>query len=118
MAMHNLSAKVLCAILDSRSWTQAELADKAGLPASVVSWHLSRQRTIRDDHLIAYLSALRRRERQELLAAWLRDSLTGDIVADVLNLRDDRVREGVQNWTPPLEDPHGSMLNWWAHHIA
>src|SRR6266496_3799045 len=102
MQYNKLTARVLNTILDSRHWKQGELAELSGIDRTVVSFHLLRERPIRDHHLVAYLRALDSRERAALLGAWLREQLPTEIARDVLKLPDLRVSEAVASWAPKL----------------
>ncbi len=117
--MHNkLSSRLLFTILDARCWNQGDLAKRSGIIRSTVSDHLSGQRPIRDEHLIAYLAALDSHERPMLLGAWLRDTLGAEVIRDVLKLPENRIAEPVAEWSPALDDQQRKMLSWWAAELA
>lgn len=115
---NKIASKVLLKILDARDWTQGELAARTGIARSMVSEHLSGQRAIRDDHLNAYLTAFDHHERQIMLSAWVRDTLSPEVISDVLNVTENRVREEVAAWSPGLDHEQKQMLGWWAQQLA
>jgi PAS domain S-box-containing protein len=69
------AAHRLLQIIGSHGWTQQEVARRIGLPASVISEHLSGQRRIQAQHLTAYVTLLDAQEKTLLLGAWLRDNV-------------------------------------------
>ncbi len=52
------------------------------------------------------------------LSAWLRDNLDRELIADLLNLTENRLHSSVADWMPALEEDQRRMLNWWATEIA
>jgi hypothetical protein len=80
--------------------------------------HIAGKRAIRDDHLVSYLAALDRHERPMLLSAWLRDTLGADVIRDVLQVPENRVREEVAAWSPGLNEQQRKMLTWWSNQLA
>jgi hypothetical protein len=117
--VHNkLSARVLYQILQGRDWNQGDLSSRTGIVRSMISEQLSGQRPIRDDHLVPYLSAFDRTERQVFLAAWLRDTLSSDVINDVLDVEGNRVQKQVAEWCPLLDPEQTKMLNWWSVELA
>lgn len=122
----DLAARVLSAALQAHKWTQGELADKASLARSVVNWHLSRTRPIRDEHLIGYLAALPGIERAILLSAWMRDMLPTDIIHSIFTSESTnliaeepptshlKLRKEITEWVPELDEEQRGMLLWWA----
>jgi len=114
----SLSVSVLQQVLDANSWTQDDLAARAKVHRSTVSMHLSKQRPIRDEHLVAYLQPLDRHDRQALLAAWLRDTLGADVIGDVLDKAANRVTEQVGEWAPKLTDKDHRMLQWLGNQLT
>lgn len=113
-----LAAKVLAEILIQRGWNQVELAAKSGLATSIISWHLSRQRPIRDEHFISYMAALHRGEQQRLTAAWMRDTLSPETITNILDVTSNRLREEVTAWSPGLTLDQERMLTWWKETLA
>ena len=109
---------VLREALIGRTWSQANLAEKAGIAPSVVSAQLSGHREIRDEHLNRYLTALNKpKERRRLLAAWIRDNLEPDVVEDVLARprgKEPSVHPAVAEWDPALDEEQREMLQWWS----
>jgi PAS domain S-box-containing protein len=74
--VHNgFTSHHLLRVIAAHGWTQQELAQRVGLPASVISEHLSGQRRIQARHLAIYLSVLDRREQTLMMGAWLRDNV-------------------------------------------
>lgn len=109
-----LSVGVLQNTMGTRGWNQLELAERCKLNRSVVSMQLSRQRPIRDEHLACYLEGLPTApERRDLLAAWLRDLLAAEVIADVFKHHGD-LRQAVLDWSPKLDEEQNQMLTWWA----
>jgi hypothetical protein len=104
--------------LEARQWSELRLAKDAGVARSVISAHLSGTRKIQPPHLMKYLRVLNHQERPQMLAAWLRDVLEPDQVADVLNASGDDLNLDVKKWTPPLPDATTGMLAWWAREMA
>lgn len=113
-----LSAKVLLQVLDARGWNQNGLADRAHVHRATVSLHLSRTRPIRDEHLLKYLAVLDQSERQMLLAAWIRDTASPEVVSDLLDVARQRVRPEVADWSPSLSVDQRALLNWWSGQLA
>jgi transcriptional regulator with XRE-family HTH domain len=115
--LNPLSVAVLQQILESRGWTQNDLADKAGIHRATVSMHLSRQRAIRDEHLVAYLRPLESADRKRLLAAWLRDVIGGEVIGDVVDQGTNRINEEVVAWAPNLSDSDQKMIAWLSNEM-
>jgi transcriptional regulator with XRE-family HTH domain len=100
------------------TWSQTELAKLAGLDISIVSHHLRGSRVIRDDHLAAYCHVLEAAEKERLVSAWLRDVLTAEDAAAVLEPHTFTLREDVRTWHPGLSEDQRRMLDWWAAKLA
>lgn len=113
-----LTSKVLNSLIAVHEWTQLELARRAKVTPSVVTWHITHRRPITSQHLSRYLHALDHHERPILLAAWLRDSLGTEVIRDVLHVDENRVREEVAEWTPGLNHEQKQMLTWWTNQLA
>lgn len=112
-----LAARELERIIAARGWTQGDLAVKAKLARSVISWHLSRHRAIRDEHLGAYLHAFETPDRQTFIAAWLRDVVRpGATLAKLLG-GDGLIVRDVSNWQPSLTADQQSLLSWCAERL-
>jgi hypothetical protein len=114
-----LTAKLLQGIMDLHGWNQFGLADRAKLHRTTVGQHLNCTRAIRDEHLIAYLSAVPTPDAPQLLSAWLHDLLdkTPEILALLLTSDSDRLREDVLEWAPNLTPRQKSDLGYWAKNI-
>jgi hypothetical protein len=62
-------------------------------------------------HLATYLTVLNRQERVALLHAWLRDNVSLDVMANLL--------EGTKTHSmPSAEENQCRMLDWWATAIV
>ena len=112
LRVHNrLSSQLLSRLLDLRHWNELKLAERSGIPRSLVSAHLSGQRPIRPQHLAAYLRVLDRHERAAFLSTWLRDNLDPELITDLL--------DGTKTDSmPALEENRRRMLDWWATAIT
>jgi hypothetical protein len=110
--IHNtLSSQLLYRLLDLRAWTELKLAELSGILPSVVSAHLCGKQPIRPQHLATYLTVLNRQERVALLHAWLRDNVSLDVMANLL--------EGTKTHSmPSAEENQCRMLDWWATAIV
>lgn len=108
------SAKVLTGALLAHDWDQNDLARESGISRAVVSFHLTGSRPIRDDHLASYCNALDRDERPILVAAWLRDTLSESVQADVLDPRSSKLNEEARTWSANLTNEQKEILEWWA----
>ena len=113
-----LTGLVLRLIMKKRAWSQASLAEKAGIAPSVVSSHLSRKRAVRDEHLNRYLAALvAPDERRRLLAAWMSDTLEAEVVEDLFARPKGStapLHPEVVQWDPGLDQEQQAMLRWWS----
>ena len=108
---NKLASQLLCRLLDWRRWNDLKLAEVSGILPSVISAHLSGQRPIRPQHLVAYLRVLDRQERGALLDAWLQDNVNREAIANLLDgTKTDSMRS--------VEENRGRMLDWWAMAIA
>lgn len=83
---HNKHSKLFLAhAIQESGWSDATLAERAGLPRSTVSKHLSGVQVIRRTHLRHYLRALPPVAGLRLFLAWLRDDgLYHDVVAALI----------------------------------
>jgi predicted transcriptional regulator len=110
--VHNtLSSQLLFRLLDFRGWSELKLAEMSGILPSVVSAHLSGKRSIRPQHLAAYLRVLDRQERVAFLDAWLRDNMDYEVIANLLDGTKTRSMSSVQ-------ENQCRMLDWWATAIV
>lgn len=100
------------------AWSQSELAAASHIAIPTVSHHLTGIRPIRDDHLRLYCAALDRTEQTQLVAAWLRDTLPGDVAINVLTAEGSRLAEEVVTWSPRLPADLRAMLEWWAAQLT
>src|SRR5262249_38173824 len=110
--IHNrLSSPLLNRHLHLRGWTELNLAEVSGILPSVVSAHLCGKRSIRPQHLAAYLRIFDRQERIAFLHAWLRDNVDHNVIANLL--------EGTKTDSmPSTEENQCRMLDWWATAIV
>lgn len=97
---------------------QEPFAKRCGLARQTVTLHVTGKRSIRDDHLAAYLSAVGPDTRRELLGAWLRDITSSDVQTDIFDPDTMRLQETVTNWRPHLDAEANTMLDWWADALA
>jgi hypothetical protein len=67
------TARYLSLIMDAHHWTQLILAGRTGISQPSISRHISGEHAIRRKHLPKYLAAIDPTERNELVAAWLKD---------------------------------------------
>jgi transcriptional regulator with XRE-family HTH domain len=110
--VHNrLSSQLLYRLMDFRGWTELKLAEMSGIFPNVVSANLSGKRSIRPQHLAAYLGVLDRQERVAFLAAWLRDNVGYEVIANLLDGTKTRSMSSVP-------ENQCRMLDWWATAIA
>ncbi len=112
------AAKVLSNCLLMHEWQQGDLASAAKLHPSIVSLHIRGTRSIRDDHLAAYLPCLDRTEQRQLLAAWLQDVLPQSVQEGVLEPTGHRLQEEVTTFALGLTHEQQSMLRFWAQKLA
>jgi transcriptional regulator with XRE-family HTH domain len=112
------TAKVLSNCLLMHDWTQDDLAKAAGIVAPTVSHHLNGKRTIRDDHLAAYLPCLDRIEQRQLLSGWLQDVLPAPVQENVLDPASQRLQEDVTIYALGLTVQQQDQLKFWTGRIA
>lgn len=114
-----LTARVLNAHLDAHQLSQTELSQRARIAGQVVHYHLSGKRPVRDDHLSSYLQALDSLDRPMLLAAWLRDILSAELISQLLDTtHPSRLAESIRAWTPQLDHEQRRMFDWWAAQLV
>jgi transcriptional regulator with XRE-family HTH domain len=108
------TAKVLAGALKTHGWQQADLANRSKIAAQTLSLHLNGSRPINDDHLALYITALDKSEQSRLVSAWLQDTLPAEVIANVLDITTNSVREEVRAWRPGLSPEQMDMLDFWA----
>lgn len=96
----------------------SKFAAETGTKRSVLAAQLSGTRRIRLRHVMQYLPVLDHRERQGLLAAWLRDYMNLEMVRELLNPTGDDLSPGVKEWLPALDEDDKQMLAWLAREMA
>lgn len=112
-----LSAKVIANCLEMHSWEQGDLAQKSGIARPTVSHHINGLRPIRDDHLAAYSQVIDRTEQSALIAAWMRDTLSPEVIQNVLDSTTNRIGEEARAWRPGLDQDLASMMDWLANEL-
>lgn len=110
-----LSAAYIAEICKAQG--QETFAKRCGIPRSTVALHVTGERAIRDNHLASYLKGLDTHSRSELLAAWLRDVVSAETQASILQPQSGALKETVINWRPQLRPEHRALLEWWAESI-
>jgi len=113
-----ISSQMLSRAMQSHGWDQGDISKITGLDRATVSHHLNGGRSIRDDHLAAYCQALDKTEQASLVAAWLRDVLSEQSQAAVLNVAATTLSEDVRAWQPSLDQEQRSMIRWWERQLA
>ena len=113
-----LAAKTLSRALLMHTWQQSDLAKLSGIDRAQVNMHINNARPIRDGHLAAYCQALDKTEQASLVAAWLRDVLSEQSQAAVLNVAATTLSEDVRAWQPSLDQEQRSMIRWWEQQLA
>lgn len=108
------TVKILSAALQMHGWEQNDLARLTGINRTQISFHLNGSRPVRDDHLAAYITALAKAEQSRLVSAWLQDTLPAEVIANVLDITSNSVREEVRAWRPGLTSEQMDMLDFWA----
>jgi len=112
------AAKILTGALEMHGWNQSDLAKLCGIARTQISFHITGERPIRDDHLAAYITALDKYEQSQLVAAWLQDTLPPAALENVLDSTSHTLREEVRTWSPDLTPEQQHMLQFWAAKIA
>jgi DNA-binding Xre family transcriptional regulator len=116
-AIYSNVRTALSRIIASHTWKQKDLAREAGMTRSELAQHLSGARKVSWKHLHEYCVPLDSQERQMLLAAWLRDNASDELVQTWLPLSGDDLAPPILDWTPPLDGERKAKFEWLAREV-
>lgn len=108
---------MLARAMKDYSFGQENLAKITGLHRSSISYHLTQERPIRDEHIALYMMAMPN-YRSALFAAWIKDILPDSMHSEIFPQNSTQLNDQILKWRPSLDDEQRRMLDWWSNQFA